>query len=266
MSFLKNKAGLVLAGLGITGVIGTGVSSALATPKAIERLRLKEEEKGELNFGEKVLAMAPSYIPSLLIGGSTILCVAALYGTGNKAQQSLSSALALIESSYIAYREKNIELFGVDNDKEIVDMVAAEEYYRYKDIEEELENDDSAYFGDTMFYDAYSNKFFKSNFDNIKQAEYQINKSFGGRGYCELNEYYEFLGKEPTNHGHVIGWSMDAGLQHGYDWIVIEYEEVVIFGACEDEDVTYYNLNFRSVPTSDFMDWRYARKTTPNMK
>ena len=63
----------ILTGLGIVGVTATAILAAKATPKALELLeerdKFKQEEYGEsLTKTEKVLAMAPAYIPAVLTG------------------------------------------------------------------------------------------------------------------------------------------------------------------------------------------------------
>ena len=49
---LKGKTSLILTSLGVVGVIGTGVSAALATPKALSRLNTFEDEEYERQMEE----------------------------------------------------------------------------------------------------------------------------------------------------------------------------------------------------------------------
>ena len=257
---LKGKESLILTGLGVIGVIGTGVSAALATPKALEILEITEnklfEEAQEAyiescDFGDvddivdfvmptwrKALVIAPYYIPTALIAGATCTCIISSYVNSVKTQKSLIAAYTLVDGAYKAYRDKNVELYGEENDRQIRKSLA---YGQFEDI--------LVFDGETLFYDEYSGRYFKSTIEAVKDAEYKINRNFALRGYCELNELYEMLGIEPTDYGHTIGWNQYMGeTQYGYTWIDFNHQLE------ETEDgLEYYVISYPFMPTSDFL-------------
>ena len=260
---LKGKESLILTGLGVIGVIGTGVSAALATPKALEVLEKKEDEEFERLLEEyepgaslvfdkddglfnnytmptwrKALIIAPYYIPTALIAGATCTCIISSYVNSVKTQKSLIAAYTLVDGAYKAYRDKNVELYGEENDRQIRKSLA---YGQFEDI--------LVFDGETLFYDEYSGRYFKSTIEAVKDAEYKINRNFALRGYCELNELYEMLGIEPTDYGHTIGWNQYMGeTQYGYTWIDFNHQLE------ETEDgLEYYVISYPFMPTSDFM-------------
>ena len=79
-NFCSNNSVNILTGLGVIGVASTAVLAAKATPKALYLLEQKEEFK-QAEYGysltktEKVLAVAPAYIPAVLTGLATVTCI-----------------------------------------------------------------------------------------------------------------------------------------------------------------------------------------------
>lgn len=266
---LKGKTSLILTSLGVVGVIGTGVSAALATPKALshlntfedeeyERQMEKYEENGGLFEGgdgcafepidfefkmptwRKALVIAPYYIPTVLIATGTITCIVSSYVNSVKTQKSLIAAYTLLDGTYKAYRDKNIELYGEEADHQIRRNIA---YGQFEDI--------LVFEGESLFYDEFSGRYFKSTIDAVRAAEYEINRNFALRGYCELNEFYELLGLEPTDYGWSIGWNQYIGeTSYGYTWIDFNHqiEET-------DDGLEYYIISYPFVPTADFMNY-----------
>ena len=75
------------------GVIATTITAVQATPKAIKLLKEAELEKGEnLTKLEIVRVAGPTYIPSVLLGVSTIACIFGANALNQKKQASLYRA------------------------------------------------------------------------------------------------------------------------------------------------------------------------------
>ena len=102
--YLKNHSPTILSFIGAIGVIGTAVLAVKATPKAIKRLERAKNEKGEeLTKFETVIVASPVYVPTTLIGISTIVCILGANALNKRQQASLVSAYALLEESYKEY-------------------------------------------------------------------------------------------------------------------------------------------------------------------
>jgi len=265
---LRGKESLILTGLGVVGVIGTGVSAALATPKALANLEAfedveynsqmrKYEDNGgffkvsgsgcsveptdfefELPTWRKALVIAPYYIPTMLIATATATCIISSYVKSVKTQQSLIAAYTVLDSAYKSYKDKNIELYGEEADRQIVKVMA---YGQFEDI--------VVMDGEELFYDEYSGRYFKSTSEVVKTAEYELNRNFTTRGYCELNEFYELLGIEPTDYGHVIGWNLALGdCWYGYSWIDFKHQVEE-----SENGFEYTIISYPFIPTADFL-------------
>ena len=211
--FLKKNSATILTVAAAAGVITTSVLSAKAAIKASRVLAHKEEEKGEkLTFEETISAVWTIYIPPVVAGMSTIACVFGANILNKRQQASLASAYALIDNSYKEYKAKLKELYGEEAHNNIVDAIAAE---KCEDVHvyaggltsaytQEIESDAEP----RLFYDEYSGRYFETTIEKVLLAEYHLNRNYILRGFARLNEFYEFLGLEPTDYGETVGWDI----------------------------------------------------------
>ena len=103
--FVKRNVSTILTGLGCIGVVATTITAVKATPKVLRLIEEAETKKGEkLTKWEKTRIAAPTYVPSALIGLSTLACVVGSNILNQKAQASIMSAYALLDQSYKDYR------------------------------------------------------------------------------------------------------------------------------------------------------------------
>lgn len=132
---LKRGSPTVLTCLGVAGVIATTVSAVMTTPKAIEKIRkdsLINHDGDPCGYSktEAIKSAWVYYIPSTVIGVSTIICIVGANVLNRHQQAALSSAYALINKSYNEYKEKLKELYGEEAHQKIIDSIAKERYFR----------------------------------------------------------------------------------------------------------------------------------------
>lgn len=211
--FLKKNSATILTVAAAAGVITTSILSAKATIKASRVLAHKEEEKGEkLTFEETISAVWTIYIPPVVAGMSTIACMFGANILNQRQQASLASAYALIDNSYKEYKAKLKELYGEEAHNNIVDAIAAEKCDEVhisaggltSAYTQEIESDAEP----RLFYDEYSGRYFETTIEKVLLAEYHLNRNYILRGFARLNEFYEFLGLEPTDYGETVGWDI----------------------------------------------------------
>lgn len=211
--FLKKNSATILTVAAAAGVITTSILSAKAAIKASRVLAHKEEEKGEkLTLEETMSAVWTIYIPPVVAGVSTIACVFGANILNQRQQASLASAYALIDSSYKEYKAKLKELYGEEAHNNIVDAIAAEKCDEVhisaggltSAYTQEIESDAEP----RLFYDEYSDRYFETTIEKVLLAEYHLNRNYILRGFARLNEFYEFLGLEPTDYGETVGWDI----------------------------------------------------------
>lgn len=151
----------ILTWLGVAGVIGTGIATAKAAPKAAKLLEEAELEKGsELTTIEKVKTAGPVYIPAILLGASTIGCILGANVLNQRTQASMASAYALLDNSYKEYRNKVDDIYGDDADSQVLEAVAND----HRDELDEYPTD-----GKVLFFDYVSCRYFEDRMENVLQ-------------------------------------------------------------------------------------------------
>lgn len=229
-SFLGRNSSTILTFLGSAGVIATAVLAVKATPKALALVEEAEVEKGEkLTKWETVKVAGPAYIPSIAVGTSTIACIFGANILNKHQQAALASAYALIDNSYKEYKNKLKELYGEEAHNKIVDAIAVEKAEDVRVASYNLTSycDLSIVDGTSeprLFYDEFSHRPFETTVEQVMNAEYHLNRNFALRGYVTLNEFYEFLGLEPTEYGSTVGWAVDDEMY----WIDFNHRKTLL--------------------------------------
>lgn len=219
---MKKHMSTILSIVGGIGVVATAISTAKATPKALKAIEAAEEMKGEkLTKLEKVKYAAPSYIPAVLVGTSTIACIFGAHVLNKRHQIALMSAYALLNTSYKEYKNKVKEMLGEDADKEIQGEIVKD---NYKEADIQFEDD-----GKELFYESYSRRYFRATREQMISVQYDLNKIVQEDGGLSLNVYFRMLGLEETDYGEYIGWSAGQ-LYDSYwtSWVDFEHNKVVM--------------------------------------
>ena len=252
--FCKRNAPTILTTIGGAGVIATTVMAVKATPKALVRLEKAEEEnKKPLTTFEKVKVAGPVYVPTILMGASTIVCIFGANVLNKRHQAALVSAYAMIDSSYKEYKQKLKELYGEEAHQEIVNAIAVEKA-REVGITAECMcansclTDDEACGDPVLFYDEWSNRYFESTIEQVITAQYHLNRNFVLRGYTTVNELYDFLGLDHTKQGGVLGWAVEDELY----WIDFNQRKVML-----DDGLECYIIETPWGPSADFLEYYY---------
>lgn len=219
--FTGRNASTILTCVGGAGVIATSIMAAKATPKAMQLLEKAKEEKGEdLTKLETIKVAAPSYIPAVLVGTSTIACIFGANVLNKRSQAGLMSAYALLDRSYKDYKNKVKELYGEEVDKHVVKEIVKDTY-----VEDEVTVEEDK----QLFYDLYSKRYFESTTEKVQQAEYAFNRLLNIRDYASLNEFYELLGIEKIDDGDWLGWSTGMNMEYYWQhWVDFEHDKVTM--------------------------------------
>lgn len=205
--FTKCNASTLLTVAGGLGFIGTVILAVNETPKALQIMEDRQNEKGDaLTPVEKAIAVAPVYLPATILGVTSLVCIFGANVLNKKQQASLASAYALASTTYKEYRDKNIELFGEEADEKIRTEIAIEKRKELDVYTPGIAPIDTK--GETiLFYDDYHKRYFESTMEAIVNAEYHFNRNFAMRDYATLDEFYNFLGLEPKKGDDILGWS-----------------------------------------------------------
>lgn len=252
-SFISKNSPTILTCVGAVGVVATSVVTAKATPKAIALLERAKEEKGEeLTKKEKLKSAAPAFVPAVIIGGATITCIFGANILARRQYNALMSAHTLLDSAFKDYKNKVIDIYGEEAHRDIVKAIAVEKAedkyihtsYLGTGCDMAVEEHSST---PKLFYDVYSNRYFKTTIEQVITAEYHLNRNYILRGSAILNELYDFLGLKPTEYGSIVGW---APLDDGMYWIDFNHHKAVM-----DDGTEYYILEMPFAPTANYNDY-----------
>lgn len=241
--FTKENASSILTGVGVVGVVATAVTAAKATPKAMALIQNAENQKNEeLSTLDKIIIAGPAYIPSILIGASTIACIFGANHLNKQKQEALTAAYMMLDNSYKKYRNKVKEIYGEDDERKIRNEIARDGFeIEYVDPDSEKK----------LFYEPISERYFESTVEEIQRAEYELNHQLILKDYANINDFYKLLGLAPTKIGDKIGWSTYAGyVCYGYNWIDFLHDVVELDGGLE-----CITINYPYEPTLDYMDY-----------
>lgn len=241
--FLKRNSSTILTCIGAAGVIATTVTAVKATPKAMSLIQNAEEEKGEkLTKLEVVQVAGPVYIPSIMIGASTIACIFGANALNKRSQAALMSAYALVDNSFKEYKNKVSELYGEETDMRIREELAKDKYEESGIVAEDEKQ---------LFYDEYSKRYFNSTMEDVTKAEYNLNRALALSDYTCLNEFYDLLGLPRTDYGDDLGWSVFQLVEmYWHSWIDFHHEKVVM-----DDGLECYIITMVHPPEDDFTDY-----------
>lgn len=237
--FVKRNSATILTCVGAAGVIATTVTAVKATPKAMLLLEKAKEEKGEeLTKVETVKIAAPVYIPTMVLGATTLACIFGANVLSKKGQASLMSAYALADSSYKDYRKKVNELYGEEAGAQVRAELAKDKYE---------ENPIRVEDGKRLYYDIYSMQYFESTPFEVQKAEYELNKALMIDDSVYLNDWYQQLGVDLLEHGYDFGWTTGSNMDNYWQtWIDFNHEKVIM-----DDGLECIVISFAQDPYSE---------------
>ena len=236
--------------LGIGGMITTVIFAVKATPAALELIheaRVKKSIKKDapnhpelekLTPVETVKAAWECYIPSAVIAGVSIYCLASSMDVSLERTAALATAYGISESAMKTYQEKVIETIGPKKEQEIRDEVAKDRLNKREMTGSEVLLIED---GKTLCYDVYTDKFFHSDMHRIKQAVIDLNFTLLQEDFVPMADFYYEIGLNDIPAVSSFGWHIDQGqIELAYSSILNAKGEPCL------------SIEFRTLPRNDF--------------
>lgn len=218
----------ILTGIGIAGMITTTILAVKVTPKAISLMDkeirrqnqelLDEAEKNGEEVCPQISKLKPvevvkvtwkCYIPVVTIAAASISCLIGASSVHSKRNAVLATAYKLSETAFSEYKDKVVETIGEKKEELIRDKIHKDRMEKDPVSKNEIFITDK---GDTLCYDYYTGRYFKSDIEKIKRAINELNRKMLLENYVSLNEFYEEIGLARTSTGDRLGWNTDTGL------------------------------------------------------
>lgn len=205
----KRHSPEILTGIGIAGMITTTIMAVRATPKALTLIGEREvDEDRKLSKREVVKTTWSCYAPAAIVGGVSIACLVGSTSVNLRRNTALAAAYSCAESALREYQEKVVEVVGEKKEQTIRDAVAKER------IEKHPVSDGQILYtgrGDTLCYDSWCSRYFKSDIEVIRRAVHDLNDQLRMDNYVSLNEFYDSIGLEEAKVGDMLGWNVGKG-------------------------------------------------------
>lgn len=252
---VKKNSPVILVAVGVVGVVTAGVMACKATTKLDEVMKKHNEQKEKINdyfelngpteeytendhnkdlaitYAHTGLELAKLYGPSIAVGALSIGAIVWSNRILTKRNVALSAAYTIVSKDFKEYRDRVIERFGKDLDRELRYNIKAKEVEEIvtdedgnetvvKEVVNTAEVHDYSEFA--RIYDCGNTGWTKDPETNmlvLKQTERYFNDILKCKGYVFLNEVYEELGFPPTKAGQIVGWIYDEKNPVGDNYI-----------------------------------------------
>lgn len=248
----------ILAIMASFGAGGSVVSAIVATPKALKKIERdsRANHDGDPYAYTKKEAVASAwkfYIPTAALTVSTIVCILGSNALNKHQQAMLTSAYALLDSSYKDYKNKLKELYGEEAHNNIVNELAKETVDAPHLYTCGAFSSTTLDFGDSVepevirtFYDAFSDRYFETTTEKVLQAEFHLNRNYWMGGAVSVNQFYEFLGIKGVDGGDSVGWDTLADDVWCIDF---NHRRITL-----DDGMEINIIEMVSEPTADFLE------------
>ena len=183
----------------------------------------KEDGRKDLTivYTQTAVKFIKLYGPAVALGTVSIVSILAGHNITRKRNLALCAAYTTIDNSFKQYRNRVIERFGEELDRELRYDIKA------KEVEETVVNEDGTESTvkttmniiDPNTISDYSRIFDESNTSWSKSPEHNLvflkqqqnyaNDLLKTRGHLFLNEVYDMLGFPRTQAGQIVGWVYD---------------------------------------------------------
>lgn len=199
------------------------VHEAVEHPEDLPQKYTAEDGKKDLTivYTQTALRVAKLYLPAVALGALSLTAIIKSHDILKKRNVALAAAYTAADKGFKEYRNRVVERFGNDVDKELRYNVKAKEFERKvvnDDGTEEtvVETVNVASIDEVSDFARYFNKDCAGWSDNaeknlffLKRQQDFANELLEANGYLFLNEVYDMLGIPRSKAGQVVGWVYD---------------------------------------------------------
>jgi len=172
-------------------------------------------------YAQTGVELVKLYAPSVILGALSITAILTSNNIMRKRNMALVAAYATIDKGFKEYRQRVVDRFGSDVDRQLkYNMVSKEfeetitnEKGKEKVVKTKVELTELDGYSDfARFFDDASKCWDQNHEYNLMflkaQQQYATDR-LRGRGHIFLNDVYELLGIPKTREGQTVGWFYD---------------------------------------------------------
>lgn len=208
-------------------------------PEGVEYTEEDGKKDLAITYAKTGLEIAKLYGPAVILGTLSITAILTSHNILRKRNVALAAAYLTEHTGFKEYRQRVVERFGEELDRELkynvkkeeVETTVVNEDGTETKVKETIEvarpsvDDYSRFFDDGCLgweKDAEHNRYF------LQCVEKWANETLQKRGYLFLNEVYERLGIPKSRAGHVVGWVYDKNNPVGDNYVdfgLLDYDD-----------------------------------------
>jgi hypothetical protein len=238
----KKNSPTILFGAGVVSMVGSTVLACRATLKLEEvfdeiekNKKLAHSVKEKVDAGEVhadvtytdeemkrdtaiilvrgAVEVVKLYAPAVILGGVGVVCLTKSHRILQERNTALVAAYAAIDTAFRTYRERVVDKYGEDADRE----------FRYGAEEVDIIDEETGKVNSTVrvepgepsgyarWFDIENANFHAPPFENhnytfLRSQQNWANDMLRSRGHLFLNEVYSMLGLAHTSAGSIVGW------------------------------------------------------------
>lgn len=217
--------------IAVTSSFGAVYTGIAVTPEVTRKYDNEVEERERLGYPpmngwEKFRLVVPSYIPTVLLFGTSAACIILNTLKEERKIATLAGLYSMSEKSFEEYRDKVKEMFGERKENKVRDGVAEDHANRARNQVICLTGN-----GDYLCLEAFTNSIFRSSQLSIEQARIRIKDRLRSEMTISLEEVLEEMDApvrvnynadtgfyEPIIDRSDIGWTVDDDLEFVYTY------------------------------------------------
>jgi hypothetical protein len=207
---------MILTGLGVAGFIATISMAIRATPKAMQLIEAEEQFRWEEESDDTPLAPIEiveiawkPYVPTILMGVTTIGCMIAANHISSRRNAALASLFSVAEASLREYQSKVVETIGEKKEDKLRSEIVQDKLDKTPADAQTIILTGK---GNYLCRDSFSGRYFRSDIEQIKKSVNVFNQHLLLEGWLGINEFYYELGLESIELGDEMGWIAERGL------------------------------------------------------
>jgi len=244
---LKKHSPEILVVAGVVGVVASAVMACKATTKVSEILEKTKEDINSIHdcannesmaneytsedakkdlaivYVQTGIKLAKLYAPAVALGVLSLGSILASNNILRKRNVALAAAYATVDKGFKEYRNRVVERFGEEVDRELrhnikakkIEKIVIGEDGKEKKVKETIQvaENPNTYSDYARFFDDGCTGWEKDSEYNLmflRAQQQYANDKLRANGHLFLNEIYDMLGIPRTKAGQVVGWVYDA--------------------------------------------------------
>ena len=276
---IKKHSPEILVAAGVVGTVTSAVMACKATTKAGDILEEHHEQMKSINevvamdrddyteedhkkdtlivYTQTAVKFVKLYGPSIILGTLSLACIVESHNILRKRNVALAAAYATVDKGFKEYRNRVVERFGAELDRELkynikskeIEETVIDENGKEKTVKKTIEVVDS---DQLSKYSPYAKFFDETSLGWERDADYNLmflrrqqdyaNEKLKSRGHLFLNEVYDMLGIARTKAGNVVGWIYDEKNPIGDNYV-----DFGIYDLYDDKKRRFVNGYERSI-------------------